>query len=213
MKHSDLHGHTEHVAFDVDVAVADEYEEYTLKDPIIQQWLLTPLPKDKLTEGMNQEMERMSEFDVYDLVSASSLSPDEMEGAMGFTWAHRWKGTQIRSRLCVRGLRRTITDIDDTYASTPVLLIVKTLLVHALAMNRSIFTYDNMIAFLHASLDPDADPIYVWAPSKYCPSGTTLWRLKKACYGLRTAPREGQDHFADELRNMGFKRLKSGGNI
>ena len=119
---------------------------------------------------MNQEMERMKEFDVYDLVSASALSAEELEGAMDFTWAHRWKGSQIRSRLCVRGFKQSIADIDDAYASTPVLLIVKTLLVHALAMNWSIFTYDITTAFLHASLDQESDPIYVWAPSEYWPS-------------------------------------------
>ena len=77
------------VAFDVEVAVTEEQEEDALKDPIIQQWLLDQYPQDKLTEGMNQEMERTKEFDVFDLASASSVSQEELEGAMDFTWAHR----------------------------------------------------------------------------------------------------------------------------
>ena len=75
------------------VSVTEEKEEDALLDPIIQQWLMGQYPHDKLVEGMNQEMERMKEFDVYDLVSASSLTQEELGGAMGSKWAHRWKGS------------------------------------------------------------------------------------------------------------------------
>ena len=153
------------------------------------------------------------ESNVADLVPASSLSPEERAGALDFTWVHRWKGSEIRSRLCVRGFKQFIADIDDVYASTPVLLILKVLLVHALSVGWSIFTYDVTTAFLHANLDPSAPPIYVWAPAEFFPSGTTMWKLKRAVYGLRTAPKEWQDHFSEEPQSMGFRRLKSDSNM
>ena len=36
-------------------------------------------------------------------------------------------------------------------------------------MQRRIFPYDITTAFMHATLDPDADPIYVWPPEEYYP--------------------------------------------
>ena len=119
----------------------------------------------------------------------------------------------MRSRLFVRGCMQVITHIDDTYDSTPVLLILKVLLVYALAVGRGIFTYDVKAAFLHATLDPNTEPMHVWAPEEYDPEHKTTWRLKKPAYGLRTAARAWQDHFADELMNRGLKRLKSDSNV
>ena len=119
---------------------------------------------------------------------------------MDFTWIHTWKGHASKSRLCVRGFKQNIEDMDDTYASTPVLCILKVLIVHALSRQWGIFTYDVTTAFLHAQLNPEATPIYVWAPIEFYPDGQTIGKLKRAVYGLRTAPREWQDHFAKELK-------------
>ena len=137
----------------------------------------------------------------------------ELSSVLDFTWALRWKGSEVRARLCVRGFNQIIKDLDSTFASTPVLIILKLLIVLALAFNWSIYTFDVTTAFLHAFLDPNDDPIYVWPPSEYFPFKNVVWRLKRAVYGLRTAPREWQDHFAKEIQSLGFKRLKSDGNV
>ena len=55
--------------------------------------------------------------------------------------------------------------------------------------------------------------IFVWPPREYYPSGDVLWRLKRAMYGLRTAPRSWQDHFASVLKGAGFTRLQSDPNV
>ena len=89
------------------------------------------------------------------------VSSESIDSAMDFTWVHRWKGSDIRSRLCVRGFKQNVTDLDDTFASTPTLIILKVLLVLALALGWSIFTYDVTTAFLHAYLDPEDEPICV----------------------------------------------------
>ena len=85
-------------------------------------------PYDKLKEAMNSEMAKMAEFDVADVLHADAVPESVRRNALAFTWAHRWEGNDIRSRLCVRGFKQVITDIDDTYDSTPVLLILKMLL-------------------------------------------------------------------------------------
>ena len=43
--------------------------------------------------------------------------------------------------------------------------------------------------------------------------GTTLWRLKKAMYGLRSSPKAWQDYFATSMAELGFKRLLSEANV
>eukprot|EP00971_Amphidinium_carterae_P050621 996802-Amphidinium_carterae.1 len=36
-----------------------------------------------------------------------------------------------------------------------------------------------------------------------------LWKMTKALYGLRTSPKQWQEHLSTILQRMGFKRLKS----
>ena len=69
---------------------------------------------------------------------------------------------------------------------------------------------DISTAFLHASLDYE---FYVWPPKEYYPGQKVLWRLKKALYGLKEAPKAWQDHFAEVLLNLGGCRMKADANL
>ena len=51
------------------------------------------------------------------------------------------------------------------------------------------------------------------ATKEYYPEGTTLWRLKKAMYGLRSSPKAWQDYFATSMAELGFRRLLSEANV
>ena len=126
---------------------------------------------------------------------------------MDLRWVHRWKG-QVKSRLCVRGFKQQVSDLDDTYASTPIIWILFVLLTMALARNWTIHFCDVSTAFLHAALSSE-DPIYVWPPKEFYAFGTTLWLLKRAMYGLRTSPKDWQLHFASTMTAMNFTRLQS----
>ena len=64
--------------------------------------------------------------------------------------------------------------------------------------------------FLHAGLQDD---FYVWPPKEFYPDRTTVWKLKRALYGLRDAPRAWQEHFAQVLQDLGGKRFKSDANL
>ena len=73
---------------------------------------------------------------------------------------------------------------------------------------------DVSTAFLHA---PAAtDNLYMWPPPELYPSGhntTTVWKLNKAIYGLRSSPKSWQDHFAQVLQQLGLTRLTSEPNV
>ena len=66
-------------------------------------------------------------------------------------------------------------------------------------------------AFLHAAMSGE---VYVWPPKEIYPNGDCLWRLKKAMYGLRQAPKLWQEHFAEVMTSkLGFRRCKSDPNL
>ena len=161
---------------------------------------------------MQSEMTSMNDFQVYDEVPISNLSPEEVASAVSSRWVITWKGTWVKCRLVARGFEQIITDVDDTYASAPVFVIMKVLIAIALALQWCIMTCDVSTAFLHADLD-EATPLFMWPPKEYYPQGGILWRLKKAMCGLKGAPRAWQEHFASTLQSLGFTRLRSDANV
>ena len=66
-------------------------------------------------------------------------------------------------------------------------------------------------AFLHALIT--GEDIRVIPPSEFYPDGNTVWKLKRALYGLRNAPRLWQDHFASVVEKNNFRRMKSDPNL
>ena len=62
---------------------------------------------------------------------------------------------------------------------------------------------------MHATVTGE---LYVVPPQEFYNQGSVLWKLKKALYGLRTAPRAWQDHLAELLHTHHFKRMQSEAN-
>ena len=84
--------------------------------------------------------------------------------------------------------------------------VLRILLIIALARGWMIHFFDISAAFLHAPLSGD-EAIYVWPPVEFYPLGDILWRPTKAMYGLRSAPRDWQTHWASVLLFVGVLRL------
>ena len=167
-------------------------------------------PEQELKEGMTEEMDSMRKFDVFTEVLTSELDEDTVRNAITTRWVHRWKGDKIRSRLVCRGFTEEITDTDQVYASTPLLVMVKLLILLSLALRWSILFFDVGTAFLHANVTGD---LYVKPPIEFYDDTRVLWKLKKALYGLRTAPKAWQDHLAQLLQRHKFQRLQSEANV
>ena len=100
---------------------------------------------------------------------------------------------------------------DNLFASTPSLVTMRLLLCMALARNWGITLGDVSTAFLHAAMLAE---VFVWPPKEFYPNGDCLWKLKKAMYGLRQAPKLWQEHFAEVMTaKLGFRRCKSDPNL
>ena len=124
--------------------------------------------------------------------------------------------------ICVKSKGRTdnhprqaskqpVTQVDFTL---PIFAILRILLTMAQRNHWTIQAGDVSTAFLHA---PAAtDNLYMWPPPELYPSGhntTTVWKLNKAIYGLRSSLKSWQDHFAQVLQQMGLSRLTSEPNV
>ena len=115
--------------------------------------------------------------------------------------------------MVVRGCFQNVekSEEDNLFASTPSLVTMRLLLCMALARNWGITMGDVSTAFLHALM---SEEVFVWPPKEFYPEGNCLWRLKKAMYGLRQAPKLWQEHFAEVMTTkLGFRRCKSDPNL
>ena len=155
-------------------------------------------------------MASMRQLDVFVEVPLSSLPLDVLRTASTTRWVHRWKGDAVRSRLVCRGFNEPVTDEDQAYASTPLLVMAKLLILLSLSLDWHIEFWDVGTAFLHATVTGE---LYVVPPHEFYDQGSVLWKLKKARRGLRTGPRAWQDHLAELLHTRNFKRMQSEANV
>ena len=132
---------------------------------------------------MTKEMRSLEDFDTNEDVDISTLDPYTVQQSMTLLWVHIWRGF-VKSRLCVRGYEQSVASLDDTYASTPVIYVLRILLIIALSRNWMIHFFDISTAFLHAPLSSE-DPICVWPPGEFYPTRNILWRLKKEAVQLQ----------------------------
>ena len=203
-----------HKTLDIDIPVCVNKDEEEEKTELIAShptfWYDTEYPEELLVEGMQQEIQSMKTFDVYEEMLEELLDNVQKAKIIDTRWVHRYKGHGVRSRLVVRGFMQQIEDADETFASTPTLITLKTLLTVAQAKGWSVRTADVSTAFLHATLTED---VYIRPPAEYYPAGGVIWKLKRALYGLKNNPRLWQDHFASVMNEHDFVRTKCDSNL
>ena len=110
----------------------------------------------------------------------------------------------------MRGHDQVVDNSDETYASTPNLLMLKTLLALPIARGWHVTLASMSTAFLHALMEGD---VWVLPPVKYHPEGGVVGKVKRALYGLRNAPKLWQQHVAATLESQGSRRMKSDPNL
>ena len=105
---------------------------------------------------------------------------------------------RFKSRYVAQGFGEVA---DNVYAATPSTAAVRVVLTLAALYGWDVQTADVSTAFLHAPVD---GLVYVRAPKHLRPSHPgQVWRLEKALYGLKTAPRCWQQHAANILEALG----------
>ena len=100
------------------------------------------------------------------------------------------------------GYNEKIDDSDSMYDSTPLFVLLRLMLVLAIARGWKMRFGDVSTAFLHAPITSLST--YIWPPKKYYPNGTTLRKLKKAMYGLDLVPKHGRIISPRPCRNWDY---------
>ena len=83
-------------------------------------------PPDKPKAGMDQEMASLRDFDVFtesttkSMVNSGTIIPTR--------WVLKWKGNDVKARICAKGFVQRGLDRDSIFASTPALSTAKVLL-------------------------------------------------------------------------------------
>ena len=153
------------------------------------------------------ELSSFDELEVWELV-------EKPHGAnvIGTRWVYDVKvnadGTisRFKARLVAQGFsQKEGIDFTDTFAPTMHIKTARVLLTLAARHGIEARLYDVSTAFLHASLKED---VYVKQPPGHEVAGKEnhVYKLKKAMYGLKNAPKAYSDHFMSVLRALGFQQ-------
>ena len=113
---------------------------------------------------------------------------------------------RYKARLVAQGFsQKEGIDFKETFAPTMHIKTARVLLALAAKHKMSCRQYDVSTAFLHASLKED---VYVKQPPGHVVPGkeNCVYKLKKAMYGLKNAPKAYSDHFMSVLSELGFQQ-------
>ena len=151
---------------------------------------------------MIKEMNSMKDFDVYDEVLVKDCTDEQVR------WVKVWKNeTDLWCRVVGRGYFQNVekNKEDNLFASTPSLVTMRLLLCMTMSRNWGITPGRREHCLLACS--------NVWQSVCLATKGV-LWRLKKAMYALRQAPKLWQEYFIEVMTSkLGFRRCKSDPNL
>ena len=106
----------------------------------------------KLTmAGRKTELGRLKEFAVFRRIPRQDM-PQGYK-AIPVLWFDKMKNGEVRSRLCVRDVKKNTTV--EYFAATPTMAALRLILALACALNLEIQTADLVTAFMHAPLEPN----------------------------------------------------------
>ena len=171
---------------------------------------------DKWAEARKKEMDSLKKFEVFEVVDLQEV-PNNHPVPIGCRWLYTLKDypydtyqknnpeaegkARHKARLIVQGMNEKI---EDTYSPTPSAESVRICLTLAQIGKWRIKFSDVSTAFLHA--DVIGNP-YVYPPETERLENTTkVWKLNKALYGLKSAPKAWYDHVSKLLIKIGWRR-------
>jgi len=155
------------------------------------------------------EIDAFSDLDVWELVDRPSNA-----NVVGVRWVYDVKVDEFgvvqryKARLVAQGFsQKEGIDYNETFAPTMHVKTARMLLAIAARDKVRVRQYDVSTAFLHADL---AETVYVRQPEGHVVKGNEkkVYRLKKAMYGLKNAPKAYSDHFMGILAQLGFTQSK-----
>ena len=152
--------------------------------------------------AVRAEAKSLSDFGVYEEVQSSDVSSGTK--IIGSTIVLREKQGIVKARLCAQDFAHH-QKRDDLYSPTPSVTALRLLLSLASSRGHRLRVGDFSTAFLHAPMDIET---FVRPPQVYAKQGV-LWRLRKALYGMRRAPKLFFNLLHEILSELGMQSLRS----
>ncbi|KAJ5771802.1 hypothetical protein N7520_002331 [Penicillium odoratum] len=165
--------------------------------------------KHPLSEGfsraMRVELDGLQAKETYKVVERPK---DRGIQVLPLMWVYAYKFdqdgflTKCKARICVRGDLQTISDADKR-AATLAARTARMLFALSAAYDLDIRQRDAVNAFLNSKLLTE---VYTLMPEGFMTQGK-CWKLLRALYGLRIAPRLWQRDAARVLRELGLQQV------
>ncbi|GKC00760.1 retrovirus-related pol polyprotein from transposon TNT 1-94 [Tanacetum coccineum] len=164
------------------------------------------LTDDSWIVAMQEELNQFIANDVYELV----LQPRNMK-IIGTKWVFRNKldensiVSRNKARLVAQGYNQQEgIDYDETYAPVARLASIKILLAYDSAFDFKLFQMDVKSAFLNGFINEE---VYVAQPPGFIDfeKSDHVYKLKKALYGLKPAPKAWYDRLESFLIKHEYK--------
>ena len=110
---------------------------------------------------------------------------------------------KLKARICARGFEQ-IEGVDyfETFAPVVQWMTVRVVLIMTILLDLENKQIDYTAAFLQAPIDHD---VYVEMPKLFQVEGQ-VWKLQRAIYGLKDAPRAYFIHTKNKLEELGFRQ-------
>nr|GEW53164.1 hypothetical protein [Tanacetum cinerariifolium] len=134
-------------------------------------------------------------------LTVSTMEPKNVKEAMTDP---AWIESINKSRLVVRGYRQEeVIDFDESFAPVARMEAIRIFLAYAAHKSFTVFQMDVKTAFLHGFLKED---VYVCQPEGFIDDGhpSHVYKLKKALYELKQAPRAWYDELSMFLLHNHF---------
>lgn len=156
--------------------------------------------------AMGLEIHNMEETETFDLVP-----PEEGQNPLGSQWIYKTKYNaddtvlKPRARLVAKGNEQEEgLDFVETFSPVVRTATIRTVLHVAVTKKWSLKQLDVQNAFLHGDLK---ETVFLKQPPGFVDPNKPdyVWKLKKAIYGLRQAPRAWFDKFSNFLLEYGFQ--------
>jgi hypothetical protein len=180
------------------VTVADKEDNPTLKEA------MNGPDAAGFMKAMEIEIETLIKMNAFVVVDKESWM-----NVVSSVWAFKRKRypdgslRKLKARICARGFEQ-IEGVDyfETFAPVVQWMTVRLVLIMTILLNLENKQIDYTAAFLQAPLDHD---VYVEMPKLFCVNGK-VWKLKRAIYGLKDAPRAYFLHTKNKLEDLGFRQ-------
>ena len=186
--------------------------ERILLEPILHD--TEDLDPQQVAQGMKKEVQQMKGQSVFSEIDGNTLTPEQQANIIESRWVLKQKHNDVRARIVAKGYTEPVTDHDLLFASAPLFCILRILLTMALAYNWSVSAGDVSVTFLHA--EAISYNLVMRPPHEFYNDDNRhiMWRLNKAIYGLRSSPKQWQDHIAHILTvALGLVRCTTESNV